>query len=150
ESGPQKNYTPMNYIKRLCGLSGETIGIYYGKLYALPADALPAEKKEEYHHRAIEGIWKSRIERASPEKRAELEARQQRGEEPENWQKDLWKWEFMFRGDLDEQIKNNDGFQIIRKPPAKLLDMRRIVYDNDHPPSDLKGDQLNRWAGDSS
>jgi signal peptidase I len=150
ESGPQKNYTPMNYIKRLCGLSGETIGIYYGKLYALPADALPAEKKEEYHRRAIEGIWKSRIDYALPEKRADLEARQQRGEEPEGWQKELWKWEFMFRGDLDEQLRNNDGFQIIRKPPAKLLDMRRIVYDYDHPPSDLKGDQRNRWAAEGA
>jgi signal peptidase I len=32
-SGPQKNHVPMNYIKRLIGLSGETIGIWYGKLY---------------------------------------------------------------------------------------------------------------------
>jgi signal peptidase I len=32
---PQMNFTPMNYIKRLIGLPGETIVIYYGKLYAL-------------------------------------------------------------------------------------------------------------------
>src|SRR5207248_8209657 len=32
---PQKGYTPMNYIKRLIGLPGETIAIYYGKLYVL-------------------------------------------------------------------------------------------------------------------
>jgi signal peptidase I len=32
---PQRNYTPMNYIKRLVGLPGETIAIYYGKLYVL-------------------------------------------------------------------------------------------------------------------
>jgi signal peptidase I len=150
ESGPQKGYTPMNYIKRLCGLSGETIGIWYGKLYSLPADQLPAEKKEEYRRRALERIWENRIRSAPAHQRAVLEARRDRGEEPENWQKDLWKWEFMFRGDLDEQLKNNDGFQIIRKSPAKLLDMRRIVYDNDHPPMDLKGDQQNRWDGDSS
>jgi signal peptidase I len=30
---PQSRYTPLNYIKRLVGLSGETIAIYYGKLY---------------------------------------------------------------------------------------------------------------------
>ncbi|HEV3078542.1 MAG TPA: signal peptidase I [Gemmataceae bacterium] len=30
---PQKGYTPLNYIKRLIGLSGETIAIHYGKLY---------------------------------------------------------------------------------------------------------------------
>jgi signal peptidase I len=35
---PQKDYTPMNYIKRLVGLPGETIGIYYGKIYVLAAD----------------------------------------------------------------------------------------------------------------
>lgn len=32
---PQKGHVPMNYIKRLIGLPGETIAIYYGKLYVL-------------------------------------------------------------------------------------------------------------------
>src|SRR5439155_24946425 len=32
-SQPQKDYTPLNYIKRLIGLPGETIAIHYGKLY---------------------------------------------------------------------------------------------------------------------
>jgi signal peptidase I len=32
---PQQNQVPMNYIKRLIGLPGETIGIYNGKLYVL-------------------------------------------------------------------------------------------------------------------
>jgi signal peptidase I len=36
---PQKGYTPMNYIKRLIGLPGETIGIYYGKIYILPPES---------------------------------------------------------------------------------------------------------------
>jgi len=35
---PQRGYTPLNYIKRLIGLPGETIAIYYGKLYVLSAD----------------------------------------------------------------------------------------------------------------
>src|SRR5438132_1609184 len=30
---PQRDYTPLNYIKRLIGLSRETIAIHYGKLY---------------------------------------------------------------------------------------------------------------------
>jgi signal peptidase I len=30
---PQKDYTPLNYIKRLIGLPRETIAIHYGKLY---------------------------------------------------------------------------------------------------------------------
>jgi signal peptidase I len=33
---PLQKQTPMNYIKRTVGLGGETIGIYYGKLYILP------------------------------------------------------------------------------------------------------------------
>lgn len=32
-SGPQQNWTQMNYIKRLVGLPGETVGIWYGDLY---------------------------------------------------------------------------------------------------------------------
>jgi signal peptidase I len=32
---PQKGHVPMNYIKRLIGLPGETIAIYYGKLHVL-------------------------------------------------------------------------------------------------------------------
>ena len=35
-SGPIKNQTPMNYIKRLIGLPGETIAIHRGNLYVLP------------------------------------------------------------------------------------------------------------------
>ncbi len=35
---PEKDYTPMNYIKRLVGLPGETIGIYYGKIFILSPD----------------------------------------------------------------------------------------------------------------
>jgi signal peptidase I len=40
-SGPQRNHVPMNYIKRLIGLPGETIAIQAGKLYRLPPDTLP-------------------------------------------------------------------------------------------------------------
>jgi signal peptidase I len=35
---PMKDYTPMNYIKRLIGLPNETIAIYYGKIYVLSPD----------------------------------------------------------------------------------------------------------------
>ena len=35
---PQKNWTPLNYIKRLIGLPGETIAISYGKIYVLSRD----------------------------------------------------------------------------------------------------------------
>ena len=54
---PQKGHIPMNYIKRLIGLSGETIAIYYGKLHVLDgltyndADAPPLDLwKTQYMH----------------------------------------------------------------------------------------------------
>ena len=34
-------YVPMNYIKRLIGISGETIAVCNGKLYVLPARHSP-------------------------------------------------------------------------------------------------------------
>ncbi|MBV9123253.1 MAG: hypothetical protein JO112_07850, partial [Planctomycetes bacterium] len=39
-------------------------------------------------------------------------------------------------------------FHIVRKSPDKILALRRIVYDNDHPPQDLEGKGFQRWAGD--
>ncbi len=38
---PQKQQVPMNYIKRLIGLPGETIAIHYGNLYYLPPELSP-------------------------------------------------------------------------------------------------------------
>lgn len=108
-SGPQKNHVPMNYIKRLDGLGGETIGIWYGKLYVLPAADLPPEKAKEYE---------ARRQQVRPE--------------------ELWKPENMYPNDLQELLREGKGFKLLRKPPTKQLSMRRIVYDNDHPAKDLK------------
>lgn len=147
-TGPQKQQSAVNYIKRLIGRPGETIGIWHGKLYYLPGDQLSPDKKAEYHRRAVENIWDARIEQAPPDKRAEMEIRKERGEEPENWEKDLWRWKNMFVGDVADQLRDGVGFQIVRKPPAQILDMRRIVYDNDHPPEDLRGDLRDRWTAE--
>jgi signal peptidase I len=43
-------------------------------------------------------------------------------------------------------LKRDSPFRILRKPPDKLLAMRRIVYDNDHPAHDLAGRTPPRWA----
>jgi signal peptidase I len=40
------------------------------------------------------------------------------------------------------------GFAILRKPPDKILVLRRLVYDNDHPAKDLNGVSPPRWAPD--
>jgi signal peptidase I len=143
-SGPQKNQSAMNYIKRLIGQPGETIGIWYGKLYYISGDKLSPEKQADLRRRTLDNIWKLRMKLA-PDKEKELAFRQDQGEEPENWEKDRWRWENMFVGDLAEQLRSGKDFQIIRKPPAQILEMRRIVYDNDHPPMDLSGNLRDRW-----
>ncbi len=114
-SGPQKNYVPMNYIKRLVALPGETVAICGGKLYVLPPDKGPhfddAEKA-----------------RTDPELAANLwQLRYTHQNEPVL--NDLWK---------------SGQFVIVRKRPDTILSMRRLVYDNDHPASDLG---LDRWRG---
>jgi signal peptidase I len=116
-SGPQKNYVPMNYIKRLIGLPGETIAVYGGKLYVLPAD---------------KGPHFDDAERARAD--AELAA-------------NLWQLRYAHPNDpvLNELWKAGQ-FQIIRKRPDNILSMRRLVYDNDHPASDLPPG-FDRWRG---
>jgi signal peptidase I len=112
---PLIDFVPQNYIKRLIGLPGETIGIRGGKLYVL---------KREYGLHYDDS-----------------------GTRPE----DLWQKEHMHADDpkalgLFEQ--QNSPFEIIRKPPDKILALRRIVYDNDHPAEDLKDHP--RWVGAES
>jgi signal peptidase I len=105
---PQVNYVPMNYIKRLVGKPGETLAIYYGKLYVLAPDKGP-----RYDDRDIK---------------------------PE----DLWKRQSMHEDEAQDLfVPGGPPFTIVRKPPDKILSMRRLVYDNDHPAKDLK-DQP-RW-----
>jgi signal peptidase I len=44
---PQSDYVQMNYIKRLIGLPGETIGIHQGKLYVLKPGRGPSYEAED-------------------------------------------------------------------------------------------------------
>jgi signal peptidase I len=110
---PVVDNVPMRYLQRLVGLPGETIGIYYGKLYVLPADKGP-----RYNESAVN-------------------------------KEDLWKSPYMHEGAANDLLKKPDSpFQIIRKPPAKILALRRIVHDNDHPAQDLNAQKHPpRWAG---
>ena len=121
---PQKSQTPMNYIKRLCGLPGETIGIFDGDLYVLPAGTLtypnrpqPTDSKNLWMGK---GIAQSYGER-----------------------------DYTYTDD-DEAIRlfHQGKFQILRKSPDLILATRRIVYDNDHQAEDLVGKVDPRWAED--
>jgi signal peptidase I len=117
ESGPVKKHVPMNYIKRLIGLPGETIAVCQGKLYYLSPDKGP-----QY----------SDFEKARHDPNALAQ---------------LWRKQFMHPDDKAAQELFDQGkFQIIRKSTANLLAMRRLVYDNDHPAKDLTGPEWERWV----
>jgi signal peptidase I len=111
---PQKDYTPLNYIKRLVGLPGETIAIYYGKLYYLKPDP---DNGLKYDDSGVNPL-------------------------------DLWQYRYMHADDPTAlELFNKGKFTIVRKPPAEVLAMRRLVYDNDHPASDIKEQ---RWVDHSA
>lgn len=111
--GPLENNVPKNYIKRLLGLPGEILAIFFGQLYRVPA---PEPGKTPYFNDLAKDI-------------------------PAN---DLWKREYMHDNDNADWF-DTGKFEIIRKPPEVMMALRRIVYDNDFPAKDLKGEVWQRW-----
>jgi signal peptidase I len=105
---------PIRYVKRVIGLPGEKVGIHYGDLYVL------------------QGV------EPTPE---DLQA-------PAN---DRWKPQHMHPDDQRPLLEAHDHvpageprFTILRKPLDLVLDLRQLVYDNDHPAQDLE--RSPRWA----
>jgi signal peptidase I len=114
---PQKGFVPMNYIKRLIGLPGETIAIYNGDLYVFDEERFPGEL-------------------TYPPTTHPLPDR------PE----DLWQLEDTYPNDsAAEAAFRNGKFRILRKTPEIMLAMRRLVYDNDHQADNLIGVAPPRW-----
>jgi signal peptidase I len=122
---PQKGQTPMNYIKRLCGLPGETIAIFNGDLYVLAPGILDyPEERDPNHPDQV---------RRHPRPANPLE---------------LWRSEYTYSNDEDAVRLFHEGkFTILRKTPDLILAMRRLVYDNDHQAKDLLGKVKPRWQG---
>jgi signal peptidase I len=113
---PMDNNTPKNYIKRLLGLPGELLAIFFGRIYrwAPPENAPPPF--DDF-------------------KDATVDAK-------ELWNKDKG---YMHIDDKTSRDWFEEGkYSIVRKPPHIMLAMRRIVYDNDFQAKDLKG-KLDRW-----
>jgi signal peptidase I len=105
------------YIKRLAGLPGETIAIRLGKLHVLSPDR---------------GLSYSDLEEAQGDPSKLL---------------DLWRPPYMHHNDDKALRRFKEGqFEIVRKPPAILLEMMRLVYDNDHQANDLSGPEFERWV----
>jgi len=114
---PLKNQVPTNYIKRLLGLPGELLAIFFGRIYRCDEDA-----SQELRRQFIE-----KSKSASP--------------------LDLWKPDYQYRDNDDALALFSSGhFKMLRKPPGTMLEMRRIVFDNDHQAKDLQGVLPPRWA----
>ena len=118
---PVENGTPKNYIKRLLGLPGELLAIFFGQLYSFTfGDQIPDCITEEE--------WR---------KLTDISQRQALSlwEEPQKDHptvKKLW----------DAGL-----FKILHKPPDVMIALSRPVYDNDHPAKDLVEAKLPpRWA----
>ena len=101
----------MNYIKRLIGLPGETIAIRLGKVYYLAPD---------------KGLSYDDVKEAEGDPNKLLQ---------------LWRPPYTHHNDKEalDRFTSGQFEEIIRKPPAVLLAMMRLVYDNDHPATDLGG-----------
>jgi signal peptidase I len=61
---------------------------------------------------------------------------------------DLHRTEFMHANEpreVRDWLTNRQHFKIIRKSPEQIDALRRLVYDDDHPASDLTGPEWKRW-----
>lgn len=114
--GPMDKNTPKNYIKRLLGLPGELLAIFFGRLY----HRVPEPNQPPFFDDIKTGNCKD--------------------------EKDLWKEPFMHVGEKPATDWFHEGkFTILRKPPSVMLALRRIVYDNDYQSKSLMG-KLDRWT----
>jgi signal peptidase I len=113
---PVKGHVPTNYIKRLLGLPGEIIAIFFGQLFRFTPPAggpIPGQPPID----SPLNLWKI--------------SEQPRGEE---FSQQITQW-------FSER-----KFEPIRKPPEVMLAMRRIVNDNNFQPKDLVRHHLpSRW-----
>ncbi len=113
--GPVDKNTPKNYIKRLLGLPGEILAIFFGRVY----------------HRVPE----------NPDNPFYADS-----QDPNVNKLDLWQSQYMHTNEDKARAWFKEGkFTILRKPPAVMMALRRIVYDNDFPAKDLVG-KLDRWS----
>ena len=116
---PLEKNVPKNYIKRLLGLPGEILAIFFGRLFRMPA---PEPGQPPYFN----DLADQKID-------------------PNN----LWQREIGLHENQSNKLFDAGKFEIIRKPPEVIMAERRIVYDNDFPAKDLLGANWQRWHAPS-
>jgi hypothetical protein len=135
---PVENGTPKNYIKRLLGLPGELIAIFFGRLYRFAApEGFPKTARE--FEDMPEATWAglnlpiTKNEWRRMASTAGIEANDLWRDPPKDHATALKLWQ-------------GKKFEILRKPPAVMLALSRPVFDNDYQAKDLKGVLPDRWA----
>jgi signal peptidase I len=162
-AAPVEKGTPKNYIKRLLGLPGELIAIFFGQLFSFQHTGPGApEGISEDEWRKLTSVFRKDLEvdrdRMDGIKRSEGVNEEEWQKLPENAKLDqlvLWRYmpkdsevaQKLWNISKERESKGQKGlFQILRKPPPQMLALSRIVYDNDHQAKDLVGIIPERWA----
>ncbi len=89
------------------------------------------------------GIWHGKIYVLSPELSPHYDDYERAQHDPELMAR-LWQVQYQHVNEARDKFKEGK-FTIVRKPPDTMLAMARVVYDNDHPATDLPG--IKRWEG---
>jgi Signal peptidase, peptidase S26 len=133
---PMENGTPKNYIKRLLGLPGELIAIFFGRLYVFtpPAKGVPDGIAEKEWRELTDMSYTDQVDLW-------------KGPKP---LKDEGKLSRNFLNPTAQKLWDQKQFKILQKPPSVMLALSRPVFDNDHQAKDLKGILPDRWAPVSS
>src|SRR5262249_56294154 len=119
-----------NYIKRLLGLPGELLALFFGNLYRYAA-----EKHGPVDHKLPDvdpqHLWRRDKNKVVFEEGPLAKAPQ---------------FGMIENNVRDRGLFEKGTFEILRKSPRTTLAMRRIVYDNDYPAKDLVDDaRFTRW-----
>jgi signal peptidase I len=124
-NGPIENNTPKNYIKRLLGLPGEILAIFFGRLFrfAPPQGAPPPFQDRGDPTVNAKDLWHKRFMHIDDA--------------------------------ASHKLFDEGRFTIIRKTPSVMLALRRIVYDNDYQAKDMINfprweprNKDSQWVGD--
>jgi type IV secretory pathway protease TraF len=154
---PQRGGPLDNFIKRLLGLAGETLAIFFGQVFVTTDLDVPDYLVDEQARQEFSKV--SPLERWRPEfmfrnSDVALQLFQAGPLELEGKAPTAGKrkgFHILHKLDGDEtQLRPESkrmGFHILHKPPDVMLALRRIVYDNDFPAKDLKEANFPaRWA----
>ena len=147
-SGPQKQHTPFNYIKRLMGRSGEVVAVHGGDLYLMEEGWSPDKAKPDEVAPKPENpleMWFHKQMLIHFESKARRNAGGGFDVDSGNGLNDPKPGAEALDVDLPHSVYKAK-FDIIRKPPGVVLAEARIVYDADKPAKDMQDHP--RWRGD--